>query len=266
MKLSLYISPCPNDTLSFEAMISGRVDCNGLEFDTHFLDIDQLNAVALSGKADIIKVSYGVVPKLWKEYYILDSGSALGRGNGPLLVAGEDSLPLNPRVAIPGEDTTANLLLTRLMPQIEDKPVYLFSDIAHRVLCGDCHAGVLIHEGRFTYQSLGLKLVADLGQLWEEQMSLPLPLGGILVNRRLPLATQLSIQNILRNSVLYGLSNRAESHLFVRSKARELSANVIDSHIDMFVNQYSVSLTEEGHRAIRSITSLENEDIFLPLC
>ena len=184
MKLQLHISTCPNDTFMFDAMVHRRIDTEGLEFDLSLADIEQLNAGALQGVPDISKLSYAVVPQLLDRYRVLHSGSALGRGNGPLLVSRHRIYPdevSGIRVAIPGEHTTANRLLATLYPGVTDKRVYLFSDVADAVMSDECDAGVLIHEGRFTYREKGLRLVADLGEEWEKKTGLPLPLGAIAV-------------------------------------------------------------------------------------
>ena len=171
MNLKLNISTCPNDTFMFEAMLHGRIDTEGLVFDLHLADIEQLNGAALSGEPDISKLSYAAVPQISDRYKILNSGSALGRGNGPLLVSRYKIYPdelHDARVAIPGEHTTANLLLNKIYPSVKDRRAYLFSDIAEAVMTGECDAGVLIHEGRFVYRKIGLQLVADLGVEWEK--------------------------------------------------------------------------------------------------
>ena len=172
MKLKLSISTCPNDTFMFDAMLHRRIDTEGLDFDLTMADIEQLNAAALAGEPDITKLSYASFPLVADRYRILGSGSALGRGNGPLLVSRHKLYPdelRDARIAIPGEHTTANRLLSLFFPEASDKRVYLFSDIADAVLSDECDAGVLIHEGRFTYRGKGLRLVADLGEEWEKR-------------------------------------------------------------------------------------------------
>ena len=191
MKLSLAISPCPNDTFMFDAMLNGRIDTEGLEFEVVFKDIEELNAglsAAEGVRPHISKASYAVLPQVADRYCALRSGSALGRGNGPLLVAGDESAATDDcsmRIAVPGMHTTANLLMERLFPHLSDKRAYLFSDIPHIVGRGECDAGVLIHEGRFVYRRYGLFLLADLGVEWERATGLPLPLGVIVADRSL---------------------------------------------------------------------------------
>ena len=180
-KLSLHISPCPNDTFAFDAIINHRLD-HDFDLAVEYKDIEELNEGVLAGVPDISKISYSVYPKIADRYLLLESGSALGRGNGQLLVrrAGESGQIRT--VATPGLNTTANALLMRYFPGVEVTPM-LFSTIAEAVERGVTDAGVLIHEGRFVYERRNLELVADLGKLWEEETALPLPLGAIVIKR-----------------------------------------------------------------------------------
>ena len=177
MRLKLHISPCPNDTFMFDALVNGRIDTGSLRFEVEYHDIEELNRGAGLGRADISKISCAVLPAIAEHYVLLDSGAALGRGNGPLLVrrAG-DTRPIR-RVAVPGLHTTANALMGKLFPEIEERTPLLFSRIAAAVERGDFDAGVLIHEGRFVYRERELELVADLGQLWEHRTALRGVLG-----------------------------------------------------------------------------------------
>ena len=271
MNLKLNISTCPNDTFMFEAMLHGRIDTEGLVFDLHLADIEQLNGAALSGEPDISKLSYAAVPHISDRYKILNSGSALGRGNGPLLVSRYKIYPdelHDARVAIPGEHTTANLLLNKIYPSVKDRRAYLFSDIAEAVMTGECDAGVLIHEGRFVYRKIGLQLVADLGVEWERLTGLPLPLGAIVVSRRLDAPLQRKIDRVLRRSIEYARANPAVSAGFVRQYAQELSEEVTRSHIELFVNDYSVDLGAEGRKAVTGLLGTETfgikeEEVFV---
>jgi 1,4-dihydroxy-6-naphthoate synthase len=258
MKLKLAISPCPNDTFMFDALVNGRIDTCGLEFETRYADIEDLNRGVVGGGADISKISYAVLPEIADRYRVLDSGSALGRGNGPLLVAREDVDITQPgvRVAVPGFHTTANLLLRRLHPALADQESLLFSRIARSIAAGNFDAGVLIHEGRFTYQKYDLKLVADLGVEWESATGLPLPLGAIVVSREVPSEVQATFERLLRQSIQYGFDHPAASREYVKSHAQELADDVIDSHIRLFVNDYSLSLGIEGRRAVRELTGV----------
>lgn len=266
MKLSLNISPCPNDTFMFDAMINHRIDTEGLEFDVTFADIEQLNTHARNTAAQVTKVSYAVVPQLLKNYNILSSGSALGNGNGPLLVSANDDFDINDysmRVAIPGEHTTANLLMNKIFPHFTRKQPFLFSDIMSVVSKGICDAGVLIHEGRFTYRSRGLCLMADLGIEWEKRTKLPLPLGAIMVSRKMPRDIAEKVNRVLRRSIEYAFANPCESKEFVRSHAQEMDEEVTKSHIELFVNDYSLDLGATGRKAVTTLLNLSDETAFI---
>lgn len=266
MKLTLSLSTCPNDTFMFDALLHGRIDTEGLSFETTLADIEQLNAAALEARSAITKISYAVLPQLAGHYQVLDSGSALGRGNGPLLVSRRPMLPddlSGLSVAVPGLHTTANLLLTKLFPQTGERTPYLFSEIAPAILRGECQAGVLIHEGRFTYREQGLHLIADLGLLWERQTALPLPLGAIAVSRELPLELRQTIGRVLRRSIEYAFAHPEASAAFVHEHAQELSEEVTRKHIELFVNRYSLSLGEQGRRAVTTLLNLTDEEIFV---
>lgn len=264
MKLSLSISPCPNDTFMFDAMINGRVDTEGLEFDVRFADIEELNR-GLSGNnpPEISKASYAVYPLIKNRYAILDSGSALGQSNGPLLVTADEEADITDysmRIAIPGIHTTANLLMERLYPHLIQKYPFLFSDIMDKVGAGVCDAGVLIHEGRFVYHKKGLFLLSDLGLEWEKATGLPLPLGAILASRQLPGEVGEKVDRVLRRSIEYALTHPGESTEFVRSHAQEMDPEVIEKHISLFVNGYSLSLGEKGRESVYRLLNLEKTE------
>jgi 1,4-dihydroxy-6-naphthoate synthase len=261
MTLHIDLSPCPNDTFAFEALINQRVDTEGLDFEVDFHDIRQLNSMLLdpARRTDVSKCSYAVMPEIIDRYALIDSGSALGHGNGPLWVAARDFdhgefAALS--VAIPGENTTANMLMNRLFGQVTDKREILFSDIAGAILAGEVQTGVLIHESRFTYREHGLHLLADLGAEWEARTGLPLPLGAIVVSRALGVALRRKIERVARRSVEYALANPSVSREFVKSHAQELDNEVIDKHISMFVNHFTVSLGEDGRRAVTGLLGL----------
>ena len=251
--LSLHISPCPNDTFAFDAIINRRIESEFTDLEVEYLDIEQLNEGVLRGEPDISKISYAVYPQIADRYALLDSGSALGRGNGQLLVrrTGE-STPIR-RVASPGLNTTANALLVRYFPDVEEIVPMLFSEIAAAVERGDVDAGVLIHEGRFVYERRRLTLVADLGQLWEQETGLPLPLGAIVARRDLPAEVREHFEQLLAESVRYAMEHPSVSRAFVKQHAQELEDDVIDKHIALFVNDFTISLGDEGRRAVERL-------------
>lgn len=263
----LHISPCPNDTFIFHAMIHGLVDTEGLDFEPVFDDIDLLNRSALLSPCDedVVKVSYASLPAVLASgegYYLLESGGALGHGNGPVVVSRSKIYPdelADAVIAIPGEMTTANRLLEVLYPEAQRKKVYLFSDIAPAVADGEVDAGVLIHEGRFTYPAYGLRKVADLGEEWEKSTGLPIPLGGILVSRRHAPETASAICRVIRRSIAYGFTHPAASESFVREHAREMDDEVRQNHISFFVNDYSRALGDKGKEAVERLLGEEAE-------
>lgn len=252
-EIKLSISPCPNDTFMFDALVNGRIGQEGLRFTTSFFDIEELNRAVQTGEPDVSKISYAVWPLIRDRYELLESGSALGRGNGPLLVRRQgDTGPIR-RVAVPGLHTTACALMRRLYPGIGELQPLLFSEIAEAVERGEYDAGVLIHEGRFVYARRRLELVADLGLKWEQETALPLPLGAIVVRRSLDEAVKRRIDTLLRRSIEYAFAHPAASRAFVKAHARELEDTVIDRHIALFVNDFSLDLGPEGHRAIEAL-------------
>ncbi len=262
MKLKLGFSPCPNDTFIFEAMVHGRIDTEGLEFDWFLADVEELNRRAIEGSVDITKMSYHAYARAAAGYLILDAGSALGRSNGPLVISKHkmyhDELD-NASIAIPGKYTTANLLFSIFWPAATNKREYLFSDIPEAVLSGEVDAGLIIHETRFTYQAMGLKKVADTGERWEELTGLPVPLGGIVVSRSVDEVTAAKVNRAIRRSIEYARANPAGSVSFIRKHARETDAVVTKEHIKLFVNSFSLSLGEEGRAAIERLYAVAVE-------
>lgn len=254
--LRLSISPCPNDTFMFDGIVNGRVDCEGLTFEVEFHDIEELNAGVQQALPDVSKISCAVLPAITEHYHLLDSGAALGRGNGPLLVRRKGERGELKHILVPGEHTTANALIGRLFPEIEVRTPMLFSEIAAAVERGEADGGVLIHEGRFVYERRQLELVADLGLEWEARTQLPLPLGGIVVRRNLPEDVQQKVERVLRRSIEYAFANPMASREFVKQHAQELEDDVIDKHISLFVNDFSLSLGAEGRRAMEALTGI----------
>ena len=252
--LRLAISPCPNDTFMFDAIVNKRIDLEGYTFDVEYHDIEQLNERVLSGEAEVSKCSTALLRAVGERYRLLDSGSALGRGNGPLLVRRKGETTQIRRIAVPGLYTTANALIGRLFPDIEERVPMLFSKIAEAVEWGEFDAGVLIHEGRFVYERRNLELVADLGLEWERQMELPLPLGSIIIDRSLGVEVARDVERLIRRSIEYAFSNPALSRDFIKSHAQELEDDVIDKHISLFVNDFSLTLGDEGRRAVEELT------------
>jgi len=256
MQLKLGFSTCPNDTFMFDAMVNRRIATYGLSFLTELTDIEKLNQHAIAAEFDVLKISYAAYPVVSENYQILNSGSALGHANGPLLVSRHKIYPDEVeglKIAIPGFNTTANLLLDVAHPNAMNKKEYVFSDIEEVVLSGEADAGLLIHENRFTYEDRGLKKIVDLGAWWEERTRLPIPLGGIVVKRSLPQVIKEAIGRILKNSVAFAFENPSASVGFIKQHAQSMKADVVNKHINLYVNQYSIDLGEKGRQAIEGL-------------
>ena len=256
MKFSLGFSPCPNDTFIFDALVNKKIDTEGIEFDLHLEDVETLNQWALQGKLDVSKISYGVLPLLLPQYELLDAGGALGKGVGPLLIAREPvALTKVPdcRIAIPGQRTTAHLLFSLAFPEARKKEFMVFSGIEDAVLSGAVDCGVIIHENRFTYQQKGLVRLLDLGEYWERETGAPIPLGGIVLRKGYDASLSRKINSLIRKSLEFAFSHYPELPDFVRSHAQEMDERVMRQHIDLYVNNYSLSLGAEGEKAIETL-------------
>ena len=252
-KLSIGFSPCPNDTFIFDALIHGKIDTDGLEFEVHMADVEELNQMALSGELDITKLSYEAFLHILEEYIMMDSGSALGNNCGPLLIknAGAENPNINDLIAIPGKYTTANFLLNYAFPELQNKKELLFSDIESAIKNMKVSAGLIIHENRFTYADRGFEKVKDLGEHWEQNTGMPIPLGGIAIKRNLDKSLQEKVQRLIRKSLDFAFENPAESLGFVKQNAQEMNAEVMQKHINLYVNDYSLSLGKKGKAAIQ---------------
>jgi 1,4-dihydroxy-6-naphthoate synthase len=255
VKLTLGFSPCPNDCFMFDALVHGRIDLEGLEFDVHLADVEALNLGAFARTADVTKLSFHAFAQCVRDYVLLDAGSALGRGCGPLLVSrhpftAEEAALGRLRIAIPGIHTTANLLMGLAFPAATNKTPVVFSEIEDAVLRGGFDAGVIIHESRFTYERKGLRKVVDLGEFWESTTGAPIPLGGIVIRRDLAEDVKRRVNRVVRRSVEYAFAHRDASLPYVRAHAQEMSEQVMYQHIDLYVNDFSVDLGPEGRRAV----------------
>src|SRR5512146_1252475 len=225
MKRTLGISPCPNDTFIFDALVNGAIDTGDLRLEVVLEDVQTLNEWALRGRLDVSKISYGVLPLIAGPYALLEAGGALGRGVGPLLVSRPGLGAFRPEamtVAIPGRDTTAHLLFSLAYPAAARKRFVVFSGIEDAVLRGEVDAGVIIHEGRFTYEAKGLARIRDLGEFWEQTTGAPIPLGGIVARRGLPVAIRRELDRLVRASVEHALARRPVVSDWVREHAQEM--------------------------------------------
>lgn len=271
MKLSLGFSPCPNDTFIFDALIHHKIDTEGLEFEVYFDDVETLNQKAVKGTLDISKLSFHAFAHLAEQYALLDAGSALGFGVGPLLICKDERFldpenleKLNPTIAIPGILTTANFLLGIAYPNLQNKVLKVFSEIEGSLLSGDIDLGLIIHENRFTYAEKGLKKIVDLGSFWENLTGCAIPLGGIVINRNIELEVQHKVNRVLRRSVEFAFENPKSGIEFIRSHAQEMEESVMYKHIELYVNQYSIDLGTEGRKAIDILFEMAAEKGLIP--
>jgi 1,4-dihydroxy-6-naphthoate synthase len=262
MKLTLGFSPCPNDTFIFDALVNHKVDTEGLNFEVLLEDVQTLNRWAIEGKLDLTKVSYGALPLMLEHYMVLQSGGALGKGVGPLLISAQPAEPGKDHpniddytIAIPGENTTAHLLFSLAFPKAKKKIFKVFNEIEDFLLnsppSAGKTAGVIIHENRFTYQKKGLIRLMDLGEYWEHQTGYPIPLGGIVVRRNFSPALQAKINILIRKSVEYAFGNYPMLPPYVIQHAQEMEESVMRQHIDLYVNDYSLDLGANGRMAVQ---------------
>ena len=275
MKITLGFSPCPNDTFIFDALVNKIIDTKGIDFETRLEDVQTLNELAQKHILDVSKISYGVLPMLYKDYVVLNSGSALGSGVGPLLITKEllnisveDSL-----IAIPGENTTAHLLFKTAYPKANNKVFLRYDEIEDFVLSTDSgkRCGVIIHENRFTYQNRGLHKIMDLGKYWEDKMGAAIPLGGIVAKRSIDEKLLTTIDALIKQSIEFAFKRYPELSDYIRSHAQEMSEEVMRKHIDLYVNKFSINLGPTGKSAIKTLISaydnslleVKDEQLFL---
>jgi 1,4-dihydroxy-6-naphthoate synthase len=265
--IDIGFSPCPNDTFIFDALVNHKIDTKGYDFKLHLEDVQTLNEWAIQGKLPYSKISYGVWPKIKNQYQLLESGGALGKGVGPLLIYKEDKINLSGkpdattmRVAIPGMDTTAHLLFSLAFPDVKNKVFLVFNEIEEAVLSGMVDAGVIIHENRFTYAAKGLSKWMDLGHYFETSFNAPIPLGGIIARKDQPQDEINMMDVLIQESVQFAFNNNYEQlSEFVTSHAQEMSEQVMRQHIDLYVNDYSIQMGETGKNAIAKLEQVYNQ-------
>lgn len=267
MQLTLGYSPCPNDTFIFDAMVHGKIDTEGLSFNVRLGDVEELNQMAFDGKLDITKLSYHAYAYLIDQYVLLDAGSALGNNCGPLLIAKRllsEKEILEAQIAIPGKYTTANFLLSLAYPEAHNKTSVLFSAIEDGVLRNEYDAGLIIHENRFTYQEKGLVKLIDLGEYWESTTGHPIPLGGIVVNRKLEPELQAKVNRVMERSVRYAFDHPEASGTYVREHAQEMDEEVLRQHIGLYVNEFTINLGIKGRAAVEYLFAKAQEKGIIP--
>ena len=260
-KISLGISTCPNDTFMFHGIIAGAVDLDGFDFDIRFCDVQALNTLIAKGEFDCSKASYHAALHVAEDYGVLNAGSALGDGVGPVVVSRRDGAEPSEssRILCPGAWTTAKLLFQLVYPQCQNIEHCVFSEIMPRVAAGSTDFGVLIHEGRFTYQTQGLSLTTDLGDRWSERTQSPIPLGCILASKSLGASVHRRLDAVIRRSIEYAFANREETVPTMREHAQELSMDAIWEHVRLYVNEYSLDLGAEGREAIGNLETLARQ-------
>lgn len=266
-QLTLGFSPCPNDTFMFYPLVHNIIDTGGVAYTERLEDVETLNQLALKGELDVSKISYHALGHLRDEYALLRSGSALGRGCGPLLVAcgGLDLTELSGKtIAVPGRYTTALLLLRLFDSTLTNFIVMPFSEIMDAVLSGNADAGLIIHESRFTYQGYGLHKLLDLGEWWEGETGLPIPLGGIVARRSLGTETIAAVERALKSGVEFARLHPDQAAHYIGEHAQEMSAEVCAAHIGLYVNDFSSDLGDEGIRAIECLLQRAEQSGIIP--
>ncbi|MEY4150206.1 MAG: hypothetical protein RL555_810 [Bacteroidota bacterium] len=255
MKLRIGFSPCPNDTFIFDALVHGKIDTGEIQFEPILEDVETLNEWALEGKLDITKLSFPAFFSTRNHYQLLDAGSALGQGVGPILVT-KDTVPLTAdqinhrKVLLPGSNTTAHLLFSLAFPAATQKEFLIFSAIEETLQKDSQLLGVLIHENRFTYEKKGLNKIVDLGSFWEENWQVPIPLGGIAIRRSFTYELKKQLEEWIRKSLALAWANYPQLSPFVQLHAQEMEEDIMRKHITLYVNEYSRSLGETGQHAI----------------
>jgi 1,4-dihydroxy-6-naphthoate synthase len=288
MKIVIGFSPCPNDTFIFDALVNQKIDTGELRFMAQLEDVETLNQLALQGVLPFTKISYAVLSKILNSYIVLNSGSALGSGVGPLLIA-NNQIPKEEinecLIAIPGEHTTAHMLFALAFPAAKNKIFLRYDEIEDFVLSDDASpafngynrrvqkAGVIIHENRFTYEKKGLKKIIDLGDFWQNQTGSPIPLGGIVGKRTMDPHLLHTVDNLIKKSIEFAYEHYPELTDYIRQNSREMEEDVMRKHIELYVNEYSLGLGTEGQNAVTQFLRINqeisgsdpaSEQVFLP--
>lgn len=253
MQIKLGFSPCPNDTFIFDAIVNKRIDLEGLEFEIILADVEKLNQMAFLNTLDITKLSYHALALLMPDYQLLHAGSALGNNCGPLLIASEEmdmKQISNLKIGIPGKFTTANFLLHFAFPHATNTQEFLFSEIEETLIKKEIDLGLIIHENRFTYESKGLKKIIDLGEYWENQTNLPIPLGGIGIKRNFSQEIKNKVDRLIKKSIQFAFKHPSLSLPFIKHNAQEMDEDIVRKHIHLYVNEYSEDIGEKGKEAV----------------
>lgn len=259
MNFTLGFSPCPNDTFIFDALVNKKINTGDFHFNVRLEDVETLNNLAKNEVLDFTKISYGVLPIIVKKYIVLNSGGALGKGVGPLLISKK---PVDFKdvekytIAIPGENTTAHLLFSLAFPNAKNKVFKRYDEIENSVLHSENVLGVIIHENRFTYMDKGLHKIIDLGNFWEEKTSFPIPLGGIVAKRNIDEKTLMELDALIKESMEYAFEHYPLISDYVKEHSQEMKVDVMKKHIDLYVNNYSINLGNDGRNAVQKFMEI----------
>ncbi|HUZ59009.1 MAG TPA: 1,4-dihydroxy-6-naphthoate synthase [Hanamia sp.] len=259
MNFTLGFSPCPNDTFIFDALVNKKINTGDFHFNVRLEDVETLNNLAKNEVLDFTKISYGVLPIIVKKYIVLNSGGALGKGVGPLLISKK---PVDFKdvekytIAIPGENTTAHLLFTLAFPNAKNKVFKRYDEIENSVLHSENVLGVIIHENRFTYMDKGLYKIIDLGNFWEEKTSFSIPLGGIVAKRNIDEKTLMEVDALIKESMEYAFEHYPLISDYVKEHSQEMEVGVMKKHIDLYVNNYSINLGNDGRKAVQKFMEI----------
>jgi 1,4-dihydroxy-6-naphthoate synthase len=259
MNFTLGFSPCPNDTFIFDALVNKKIDTGDFHFDVRLEDVETLNELAKKQVLDFTKISYGVLPLVAEKYKVMNSGSALGKGVGPLLISQKPvnfNEVENYTIVIPGKNTTAHLLFSLAFPKAKNKVFKRYDEIERSVLESDNVLGVIIHENRFTYMERGLYKIVDLGNFWEEKTALPIPLGGIVGRRNMDEILLMKVDALIKDSMEYAFENYPLITDYVKQHSQEMEPEVMKKHIDLYVNQFSINLGKDGRNAIQKFMQI----------
>lgn len=261
--IEIAFSSCPNDTFMFAALVNGWINTHEYRFIPIIGDIHELNTWASRRKYPVTKISFYALGYLQHSYSYLRAGAALGHGCGPILITRPDvhtsPLSTQSRILIPGTQTTAHFLLQLYFPHLSNTHCVLFSQIENLLLQKKAEAGVIIHESRFTYEQKGLIKIADMGELWEKHTHLPIPLGAIATSHQLPENDKRNIEELIRQSIIYAYQHKKKIWPYVKSYAQSLDNNVIEQHICLYVNDYSLDIGETGEKAIHTFLNIGKE-------
>ena len=243
MNFTLGFSPCPNDTFIFDALVNKKIDTGDFHFDVRLEDVETLNELAKKQELDFTKISYGVLPLVAEKYKVMNSGSALGKGVGPLLIS---QMPVNfsdvenYTIVIPGENTTAHLLFSLAFPKAKNKVFKRYDEIERSVLESEKVLGVIIHENRFTYMERGLYKIVDLGNFWEEKTALPIPLGGIVGRRNMDEILLMKVDALIKDSMEYAFENYPLITDYVKQHSQEMEPEVMKKHIEQIFSLFQI--------------------------